>query len=146
IGGLARFVETLHTSVDSDDVTRVADLLREYARLGPSGRAERLKEAMHLLRGGELAAPSTTADRDVAPTSSVAPPAPTPRPRRDSPPPAGVTLTTPIQSLNGIGPVRARLYTRLNIRRVRDLLFHFPARHQPYPPVTPIADLFFQAE
>ena len=49
IGGLAGFVERLHTSLDSEGVTRVADLLREYARLEPSGRAERLKEAMSLL-------------------------------------------------------------------------------------------------
>jgi ATP-dependent DNA helicase RecG len=142
IGGLAGFVERLGESLSDVGVTRAVNLLRDYADLAPSDRAERLKEAMNLLRAGELAAPPP----DVPQKSTIGTPAPTPRPRRDSPPPAGVTLSTPIQSLNGIGPVRARLYTRLNIRTVRDLLFHFPARHQPYPPATPIADLFFQAE
>jgi ATP-dependent DNA helicase RecG len=65
---------------------------------------------------------------------------------RAAAPPAGVTLSTPIQALKGIGPVRARLYTRLNIHTVRDLLFHFPVRHQAFPPAAPIADLFFRAE
>jgi ATP-dependent DNA helicase RecG len=42
--------------------------------------------------------------------------------------------------------VRARLYTRLGLRTVQDLLFHFPLRHIPYPPATPIGSLLFQAE
>src|SRR5207247_213481 len=61
-------------------------------------------------------------------------------------PPTGVTLSTPIQGLKGIGPVRARLYTRLGIHTVQDLLVHFPLRHQTFAPAAPIADLFFQAE
>ncbi|MGI9147911.1 MAG: ATP-dependent DNA helicase RecG [Chloroflexota bacterium] len=61
-------------------------------------------------------------------------------------PPTGVTLSTPIQGLKGVGPVRGRLYTRLGILTVQALLFHFPVRHQAFPPPTPIAELFFQAE
>ena len=155
IGGLAGFVEKLHSSYGSDDVTRMADLLREYASLAPKDRAARLKQAHDLLAGGKRFPEAAGEGRDGA--ASRPTPGETPRitqapqPRREgkrfpAAPPAGVTLNTPLQSLNGIGPVRARLYTRLNIRTVRDLLFHFPARHQPYPPVTPIADLFFQGE
>jgi ATP-dependent DNA helicase RecG len=133
IGGLAGFVEKLHSSSPSGEVERVAALLREYAALAPKDREARLREAQTLLTGAQPSLPV-----------SVAPPPP--RLRKESPPPTGVTPATPIQDLKGIGPVRARLYTRLNIRTVRDLLFHFPARHQPFPPVTPIAELFFQAE
>ncbi len=132
IGGLAAFIERLGASFGDRDVAQAVTLLRDYAQLTPANRAARLKEA-HALLGGAPPSPS--------PLPTVAPTAP---PRRASN--AGVTLTTPIQSLKGIGPVRARLYTRLNIRIVRDLLFHFPARHQPFQPVTAIADLFFQAE
>src|SRR5205823_6553978 len=96
----------------------------------PQERATRLKRAAALLNG----------------KSADAVPPPPPPPRPTPAPPVGITLETPIQSLKGIGPVRGRLYTRLGIRTVRDLLFHFPIRHQPFPPATPIADLFFQAE
>ena len=58
----------------------------------------------------------------------------------------GVSLTTPIQALKGIGPVRARLFTRLGIGTIQDLLFHFPSatRHFHQPHRSP--SLFFQAE
>src|SRR5918912_2897575 len=78
----------------------------------------------------------------AAPAPIPGPPPPRPTP----PPPAGVTLATPIESLKGIGAVRARLYTRLGIRTVQDLIFHVPIRHQAFPPARPIAELFFQAE
>lgn len=55
-------------------------------------------------------------------------------------------VDTRIEALNGIGPVRARLYARLGIHVVRDLLFHFPVRHQAFPPVSPISELFFKGE
>jgi ATP-dependent DNA helicase RecG len=138
IGGLSGFVETLQRSVSGEAVARAAELLRDYAAIPPSDRQVRLDQAARLL--------------DVAPNATNTPP-PTPAPGapRVAPvsaarPPAGVTLATPIQALSGIGPVRARLYTRLGIRTVADLLFHFPARHNVFPPATPIADLFFQPE
>ena len=124
-GGLARFAAKL-------GVERVADLLRDYAALSPDEREARLKHAASLLNGG-----------------AANPPAPSPRPAprgRGSASPVGITLDTPVESLPGVGPVRVRYYTRLGIKTVRDLLFHFPARLQNYPPATPIKDLFFQPE
>ncbi len=128
IGGLAGFASKL-------GLAEVVDLLADYASLPPAERASRLAEAQSLLVGD---APT----RPAAPVPSPPPAAP---PRPVAPPP-GITLDTPIQSLKGVGPVRARLYTRLGLHRVRDLLFHFPARHEAFPPVTPIADLFFRTE
>jgi ATP-dependent DNA helicase RecG len=130
IGGLFGFVDRLQRALP--DLDRVAELLHDYALLAPPERAARLKQAQALLNGGP------------APAAPAPPPDPPPRPA--PPPPAGVTLATPIESLKGIGAVRARLYTRLGIRTVQDLLFHFPIRHQAFPPARPISELFFQAE
>ena len=59
---------------------------------------------------------------------------------------SGVSLETRIEALKGVGPVRARLYARVGIHSVKDLLFHFPIRHHSFRPAEPIAQLFFQAE
>jgi ATP-dependent DNA helicase RecG len=140
IGGLAGFASHL-------DVQGVTDLLRDYASLDPTERASRLNDALSLLNGGP-----------PAPGPAVPPPAPRPRPpdpgmltpapraQRSVAPPTGVSLETRIEALKGVGPVRARLYSRLDIHTVKDLLFHFPIRHQPFRPAEPIAQLFFQAE
>jgi ATP-dependent DNA helicase RecG len=142
IGGLAGFASRL-------DVERVTDLLRDYAALGPAARAERLQEAQTLLTGepprplGEVA--RSAGEGAVAAFANAPSPRPSPT-GRGSAPPAGVTLATRIETLNRVGPVRARLYARLGIHTVQDLLFHFPLRHQAFQPAAPIAQLFFQAE
>jgi ATP-dependent DNA helicase RecG len=134
IGGLAGFVEKLQGSLGGEQVAHAAILLRDYGTLLPAERAHRLDQARGLLTDGASAQVPATA------------PVPTSKPPSPTSPPAGVTLSTPIQALKGIGPVRARLYTRVGIATVQDLLFHFPLRHQTFPPPLPIAELFFQAE
>ncbi|MDQ6670982.1 MAG: ATP-dependent DNA helicase RecG [Chloroflexota bacterium] len=173
IGGLAGFVEKLRDSLGDEQVTHAAELLHDYAALAPTERAARLKQAHGLLAGVEMAQSSGSGEqaasavravgaeyptvRQLRQGQSVAdrPDAPAPGPGQSgrpgagtSPasPPPGVSLSTPIQGLKGIGPVRARLYTRLGILTVQDLLFHFPVRHQAFPPAVPIADLFFLPE
>ncbi len=126
IGGLAAFASNLGAS-------RVAQLLADYAALSPAERERRLGEAQALL------------DAPLLPTPAPGPPPPAAA-RAPAAAPAGVDLGTRIEALKGIGPVRARLYSRLGIFAVKDLLFHFPLRHQAFPPPSPIADLFFQAE
>ena len=108
----------------ASNVPPVAKLLADYGTLSPEQRAERIAEAQSRLNGNT-------------------PPARQPRP---APIPTGVTLQTRIESLKGVGAVRARYYSRLGIFTVKDLLFHFPTRHANFPPTAPIADLFFQAE
>ncbi len=44
--------------------------------------------------------------------------------------PAVFTLDTPVQYLKGVGPRRNSFYYRLGIRTLRDLLYHFPRRHE----------------
>jgi ATP-dependent DNA helicase RecG len=130
IGGLAGFVSNLPD--------QVATLLRDYAALAPADRATRLDAAAALLGGspGPVPGPPPLEIIDKVPPSR----------KKESPPPSGVTLQSRISTLKGIGDVRGRLYTRLGIHTVRDLLFHFPLRHQAFPPVAPIAELIFQTE
>jgi ATP-dependent DNA helicase RecG len=151
IGGLSGFLQTLQSSVGSEQVKTAANLLRDYAALAPPEREARLKQAQDLL---------SARTRDGSPLhlgegqGEGGARSPTPQPRTGArphtavmpSPPVGITLSTPIQALKGIGPVRARLYSRLGIKTVQDLLFHFPARHQAFPPARPIAELFFLAE
>lgn len=52
-----------------------------------------------------------------------------------------ITLSSPITDLKGIGPSRAKAFERLGIRHVRDILFHFPRKHEDFSSITPIRDL-----
>jgi ATP-dependent DNA helicase RecG len=137
IGGLSGFAA---------NINEIAQLLADYGALDPAQRATRLAEAQ-----AALTTPPTRPNPPALESIRPEPPAassirPKPSPPHTVSPPAGVSLDTRIESLRGIGAVRARYYSRLGIVTVRDLLFHFPARHQSFPPVQPIKDLFFQAE
>ena len=45
-------------------------------------------------------------------------------------PSAALSLETPIQVLKGVGPTRGSLFQRLGIATLRDLVYHFPRRHE----------------
>lgn len=55
-------------------------------------------------------------------------------------------LDTSVQYLKGIGPKRARLFEKLGIRTVRDLLFHVPRRYADRSATVPIRSLAPGAE
>ena len=50
-------------------------------------------------------------------------------------------LTTPVQYLKGVGPRRAELLERLDVRTVTDLLFFFPRSYQDWSELVPLAEL-----
>ncbi|MDX1535575.1 MAG: ATP-dependent DNA helicase RecG [Candidatus Spechtbacterales bacterium] len=50
-------------------------------------------------------------------------------------------LSTPIEKIPGIGTKYASKLKKLNIKEVRDLLFHFPSRYEDYSTKTPIKEL-----
>lgn len=52
-----------------------------------------------------------------------------------------LTLTTPVQFLRGVGPVRAMEFARLGVTTVGDLLEHLPFRHQTVPRSKSIGEL-----
>ncbi len=145
IGGLAGFFSRFAQGSDSEQVQNAAALLADYGTLSQDGRVARLDAVLKMLEGRAPAAP---APRGTTPSPAPAVTAP----KADGPwtalaaPAAGTSLATSIEALNGVGPVRARLYRRLGIRTVKDLLFHFPLRHIAYPPAVPISELFFQQE
>ncbi len=152
----------------------LAAVLRAYGEMEPAERAALVARSLGAVRGvlgtrsvaatGSTPAPSAPPVRPVRastpPTNaaggersarSAQPPPQAPsrvgaQPLPRLAPPTGLTLDTPIHALRGIGPQRAKVYGRLGLRTVRDLLFHYPQRHVAYPPPQRVADLFFQAE
>jgi ATP-dependent DNA helicase RecG len=144
IGGLSGFFQNLLKSTSSDDVRKAAALVQDYATLDHDRRIARIDAVLKMLQETDGSQPAAPARRVDGPTTRV--------PKADQPwtwlaaPAPGTTLSTPIESLQGVGPVRARLYKRLGLRTIGDVLFHFPLRHIAYPPPVPIAQLFFQQE
>jgi ATP-dependent DNA helicase RecG len=51
------------------------------------------------------------------------------------------SLITPIQYLKGIGPKRAKAFSRLSIDTIEDLLYYFPRRYEDRRSFSPIRDL-----
>lgn len=49
-------------------------------------------------------------------------------------------LNASVQFLPGVGPARAKLYHKLGINTLRDLLYHFPSSYLDLTQVTPVAD------
>ena len=52
-----------------------------------------------------------------------------------------LAIESPVVDLPGVGPSRAEALNRLGIARVRDLIFHFPNRHDDYSHIVPISAL-----
>jgi ATP-dependent DNA helicase RecG len=166
IGGLRGFVGHLASMVPDPRVQQACGLLDDYAATPPETRPARLMAAWKLLDeaaqsplGGQTPAGSSADAQSAAEAPAGAPgrsradaSAPTGaqpghRPRGAPPRASGAqraaNLGTPIEDVKGVGPQRAKLYKRLGLLTVRDLLFHYPTRHIPYPPPIPIADLVF---
>ncbi len=53
----------------------------------------------------------------------------------------GPTLDSPVTAIPGIGANRAELLAKLDLLTVRDLLYHFPHRHEDFSRVAQVADL-----
>lgn len=55
--------------------------------------------------------------------------------------PATVSLDDSVQFVRGVGPARANEFEKLGVRTVRELIEHFPFRHELKPRSVPIGDL-----
>ncbi len=154
IGGLDGFVRQLRARLERghadpaarSTVDEVERLLAGYAAQTPAERQTHVQDALSLLGGASPGAPPAAPPERPVVSRMPRAVAPTPAPVPRLPPPAGLTLDTALRALKGIGPQRAKLFTRLGLETVRDVLFHFPLRHVPFPPPRRIADLFFQTE
>src|SRR5262245_22549208 len=54
---------------------------------------------------------------------------------------ATAALSTPIQYLRGVGPQRAELFERLELRTAGDVLFHFPRDYEDLSQLRTVAEL-----
>jgi len=52
-----------------------------------------------------------------------------------------MNLNTPVTEVQKIGPIYAKRLHRMGIKRVSDLLFHFPHRYQDFSKITPIGEV-----
>jgi len=52
-----------------------------------------------------------------------------------------LSLNTLVTELPGVGTKYQKLLSKLNIKRVKDLLFHFPNRYEDFSKITPISNL-----
>lgn len=52
-----------------------------------------------------------------------------------------MNLNTPVNQLRKIGPIYMKRLHRMGIKRVADLLFHFPSRYQDFSEIKPIGDV-----
>lgn len=52
-----------------------------------------------------------------------------------------LTLSSPITDVPKIGPAKAKLFEKLHISYIRDLLYTFPRRYDDFSQITPIAEL-----
>lgn len=86
-----------------------------------------------------------TTPPDIPPTTVVHPVPPTIPPARSKPMTvagtSGVSLTSALKVLPGVGPKTVQSFTRLGIRTLRDVLYHFPFRYEDRNKRVTIADL-----
>ena len=54
---------------------------------------------------------------------------------------ASLSLTTELAAIPGLGPKFTIRLQKLNIKTVRDLLWHFPFRYEDYSNILPIGEL-----
>ena len=124
-----------------------AAALRGYRLLPPDERELALQLAL-----GHLASSPPPATGAAAPEL----PPPTVQPSRAAPvasrpvvaargprPTVRVPLDASLEELSGVGPARSRALARLGLRTYGDLLNHFPARYEHYPPPRPASELLF---
>jgi ATP-dependent DNA helicase RecG len=108
---------------------RLGDIWESYAGADHAKRVTIVNISLRLL--GDINVAS------VPPSGACRiPPPPTP-----APPPAPSPLDQDITYLKGVGSTRARLLARFNIRTVKELLYHFPARYEDRRVARAVADL-----
>ncbi len=141
IGGLGKFLpfwireaqSAAQSAELSELVHTIASLLEGYGQQERTSRAQAVAQALQALaRAQELcvsvAAPASEQplrEQPPEPHSQSQPAAAS----KSAPPPS---LEQPVTSLAGVSATYARRLERLNIRTVRDLLFHLPRRYDDY--------------
>lgn len=155
LGGLENMLESWEAEARAEQMSEnlvqtIAARLKDYGRLSPEGRADALKGLWQRVRRETIEDPG---ELEKAPVphqpASAAPKKPTPQAEHDlkdteaeTPsklPPAA--LDDAITVLDGVGPKNAERLQKLGIHNLRDMLYHFPRRHDDYSQLLPIRKL-----
>lgn len=118
-GGFGAFLNAWAAAQDEPALARLGTA---YAQAAPDERPALLAEIAALLRGGGFA---------------TALPAPKEKPALPQPAPP---LLLPLTALSGVGEQRAKLFARLGLQTLGDLLEYFPRDYRDRRQVTPIAE------
>jgi ATP-dependent DNA helicase RecG len=116
-----------------------------YRSLHPVQRRRVVEELLTALESGIPCSPENrdiTAGPPLRVVSRSASAAPAAGKRAPAATPVAGALDSPISIFKGAGrTAQARLASRLGIRTVRDLLFHFPSRYHDYSQVRPVSEV-----
>ncbi len=142
IGGLDRLLATLAQDNNSWPVPAPS-----YLELSPQARADWSAVFLSWLGTGKVAAgnakPAATKAR-AAKKPAAAKDAPAPTPRTSAPrsaPAAADAMDTRVGTLPGVQRNMAARLEKLGVKTIRDLLYHFPARHLDFSQRVPITSL-----
>jgi ATP-dependent DNA helicase RecG len=148
VGGLASFVKQWLPAGP------IAATLDGYDSLDVATRAARVDAALATFAVTNPAGPGTSGPPTLGAPPLAPPPVPLSRARERGPggegaakaaprpkPAANLGLATPISRLKGCGPANTRRLEKLGLASVRDLLFHFPARHIDYSALKKVNEL-----
>ena len=139
-GGLGRFMvrwtearQAATGDREQSPLTALRALFLGYEGLAPAQRREHVLKAREIL--GTLAstapqAPPPEADRP-----------PEPAPSALSPEQAAAILDAPVTTVHGVSGARQELLANLGIQTVRDLLHHYPTRHEDRRRITAVTEL-----
>ncbi len=176
MGGLANILSSWELEARKDQlpeqtIQAVISRLRDYHQLTPESRKVVLQGIWQRVQR-DLGLESDSENRDAASTTGpeqtqtkppqeteqekpASPPAPaaaaepvqvSPIEKTPEPTPPELEIEAPVTALHGIGPKRAEALERLGITKIRDLIYHYPRRHDDYSQLKPIQSLWFGEE
>jgi ATP-dependent DNA helicase RecG len=160
LGGLENLLESWEPEARADQVDEallkvIGARLKDYNRLSPEGRAEALDGLWsRIQREAGLDAPSDK-PKTAKPDHKTTPAPPQKKAAQSAPPPEkkaktisnkppdgpAAALDAAVTVLDGVGPKNAERLQKLGIQSLRDLLYHFPRRHDDYTQLLPIGKL-----
>jgi ATP-dependent DNA helicase RecG len=142
IGGLGRFLQFWERQArqelgpaHSARIDGVAQALAGYDGLARQAREAAVQSALSLLQGQDV--PSAFPRQVAEPSPDRERQAPQPakdreEARSDVEADSGEGLNAPVETIQGVGPARAKRLARLGVETVRDLIYHFPRRYDDF--------------
>ncbi len=126
----------------------LSQAVESFDTLNLAQKQQRMRQVQDLIRHMRDAVAPAASSPAAAPAAEPAPaaaPEPTVAPARTPAPARSETPSDPfqqsVQYLRGVGPKRAALLAKLNLRTVNDLLWYLPARYEDRRRLTPLGML-----